>query len=44
MDELGNSKDNIRTISKNGDAIYITNDYTSVGVEKKWLNSEGCSY
>lgn len=39
--ELGNSKDNIRTISKNGDAIYITNDYTSVGVEKKWLNSEG---
>ena len=39
--ELGNSKDNIRTMSKNGDAIYITNDYTSVGVEKKWLNSEG---
>lgn len=39
--ELGNNKDNIRTISKNGDAIYITNDYTSVGVEKKWLNSEG---
>lgn len=39
--ELGNSKDNIRTISQNGDTIYITNDYTSVGVEKKWLNSEG---
>lgn len=40
-DELGNNKDNIRTISQNGDTIYITNDYTSVGVEKKWLNSEG---
>lgn len=39
--ELGNNKDNIRTISQNGDTIYITNDYTSVGVEKKWLNSEG---
>lgn len=39
--EFGNNKDNIRTISQNGDTIYITNDYTSVGVEKKWLNSEG---
>lgn len=39
--ELGNNKDNIGTISQNGDTIYITNDYTSVGVEKKWLNSEG---
>ena len=39
--ELGNNKDNIRTMSQNGDTIYITKDYTSVGVEKKWLNSEG---
>ena len=39
--ELSNNKDNIRTISRNGDTIYITNEYTSVGVEKKWLDSNG---
>lgn len=38
--DLDWKKENIKNISKNGDILYITNDYstTNVGVEKKWLD------
>lgn len=41
--ELGWNANNIKNISKNGDILYITNDYstTNVGVEKKWLDENG---
>ena len=41
--ELRWDANNIKNISKNGDILYITNDYstTNVGVEKKWLDENG---
>lgn len=36
-----NTIDSLQIVSGKGDTIYIKNEYTSLGVEKKWLNSNG---
>lgn len=41
LDKLTLKKDQVKVLNANGDTIYVPNDYTSLTVQKLWVNEDG---